>query len=70
MPVQTSKLRAIFRYILSLFALACFVSCATEKAPAPLVSNPDEQAESALPWNKQEKWEVAPQLSGLSERGR
>jgi hypothetical protein len=42
--------------------LLSFASCATEKKPEPLVSDPNAKAESTLPWNKQEKWE---QTQGL-----
>jgi len=39
-------------------------SCATQKDPPRLVSDPDEHQESAIPWNRQEKWEMAPDASG------
>ena len=32
------------------------VSCATQKDPPRLVSDPDERRDSAIPWNRQEKW--------------
>jgi hypothetical protein len=40
-----------------LFALTSLVSCAT-KEPTRLVSDPSDRPESAIPWNKQEKWEI------------
>lgn len=49
---------------LSLLVTLSLISCAT-KEPQRLVSDPDERPESVLPWNKQEKWEVAPQLQGM-----
>jgi hypothetical protein len=33
------------------------VSCATQKGDVALVKDPDAKAETAMPWNKQEKWE-------------
>ncbi len=33
-------------------------SCATQKEPPSLVSDPQSKPESSLPWNKQEQWEV------------
>ncbi|MEP6685428.1 MAG: hypothetical protein ABJB22_01515 [Verrucomicrobiota bacterium] len=34
----------------------------TQKPPPVLVSDPDQRPESQLPWNKQEKWEIAPNV--------
>jgi hypothetical protein len=45
-----------------LFVVFCFttlVACATQKEPPVLVSDPDHKPESSLPWNKQERWELA-----------
>jgi hypothetical protein len=47
--------RLILLSVLTLLASAC----ATQKEPPRLVSDPDSKPESTLPWNKQEKWEVA-----------
>jgi len=45
-------------------------SCATQKEPPRLVDDPDEHRESAIPWNKQEKWEIAPDAAaGLGPTG-
>jgi hypothetical protein len=44
-------------------------SCATQKAPPRLVSDPDERNESAIPWNRQEKWEMAPDMNALGPTG-
>jgi hypothetical protein len=54
--------------VLLLFA-ACvaFVGCATEKKVA-LVDDPDAKQESAMPWNKQEKWETQQsQFTGMTD---
>jgi hypothetical protein len=42
-----------------LCALSTVVACATQKEPPALVSDPNGKPESTLPWNKQEKWELA-----------
>ena len=36
-----------------------FVGCATQKGPPVLVGDPEHKPESTLPWNKQERWELA-----------
>ncbi len=41
-------------------------SCATKQDPQ-IVSDGTPGRESALPWNKQEKWEGAGQFGGLAE---
>ena len=50
------NLRRTVSSVLLLIAAVTFVSCATEK-DTRLVSDPSEKDESAIPWNKQEKWE-------------
>ena len=53
---------------IALLALAAgaLSSCATK--PEPSLIADDHGRESALPWNKQEKWESEGQLSGMTER--
>jgi hypothetical protein len=52
---------------LSVLALA-ITSCATQETPR-LVDDPDAHGDSAIPWNKQEKWETAGgQLKEFTER--
>ena len=46
---------------------AALSSCATKEKPM-LVSDGRDGPESALPWNKQEKWEGQGQLGGMAER--
>jgi hypothetical protein len=36
-----------------------FASCASTKEPPRLVADPDDRGDSAIPWNRQEKWETA-----------
>jgi hypothetical protein len=42
-----------------------FASCATKSDPQLLANQ--EKTESALPWNKQEKWEATSQLGPMAE---
>jgi hypothetical protein len=53
-----------------LCALAITIaSCASTKEPPRLVADPDDHGDSAIPWNKQEKWETAGgQLQEFTER--
>src|SRR5260370_2546500 len=44
--------------VLLLAAAGMLVSCASQKEHVPLVNDPDPKPESAMPWNKQEKWET------------
>jgi len=48
--------KRILRVLLAAL-LATLVSCASQK-DARLVNDPDQKSESAIPWNKQEKWET------------
>jgi hypothetical protein len=51
-----------------LLAMAIMLAgCATQDT-ARLVDDPDDHRDSALPWNKQEKWETAGgQLAGMTD---
>jgi hypothetical protein len=62
MLAQICKRKKILAIALGLFTAVSFSSCATEKPPPQLVSDPDQRPESQLPWNKQEKWEIAPNI--------
>jgi hypothetical protein len=50
--------------ILICAAAMLFSSCATEKSRTALISDPDAQKESAIPWNKPAKWETGAQVPG------
>ena len=62
------NLRKMVASAVLLVAAVTLVSCATQK-DTRLVSDPDEKDESAMPWNKQEKWESQgdPQLSRMMD---
>jgi hypothetical protein len=40
-------------------------SCASQRDSARLVNDPDDRGGSALPWNHQEQWEIAPDANAL-----
>jgi hypothetical protein len=63
------KLRRNIGSALFLAAAIMLVSCATQKDPPRLVADPDDHGDSSIPWNKQEKWEIAPNVSGLGPTG-
>ena len=42
-----------------------FASCASQRESVKLVDDPDDRHDSALPWSRQEKWEVAPDANAL-----
>jgi hypothetical protein len=62
MLAQICKRKKILGIAFAVFAVVTFTSCATHKPPPALVSDPDQHPESQLPWNKQEKWELAPNV--------
>ena len=45
-------------------AAGAFSSCATEKPRTALISDPDTQKESSIPWNKPAKWESGANVPG------
>jgi hypothetical protein len=53
---------------LLLASTTLFVSCASQKQQVRLVDDPDARRESTVPWNKQEKWEMENQFSGMTDR--
>jgi hypothetical protein len=70
MLAKARKLRRNIASALLLVTAIVLVSCATQKDPPRLVSDPDERRDSAIPWNRQEKWEIAPDAAaGLGPTG-
>jgi outer membrane biogenesis lipoprotein LolB len=53
--------------LLLLVAAGLLASCASDRENVALVKDPDAKAEGAMPWNKQEKWETAGQLSNMTD---
>jgi hypothetical protein len=65
---MVAQLRKCRRKIL--VALFCtlaitLASCASQKDSVRLVDDPDDRGGSSLPWNHQEKWEIAPDANAL-----
>ena len=54
------------RFSLIVLGLCAFASCATKEEPQLIADTTGR--ESALPWNKQEKWENTGQLGSMAER--
>jgi hypothetical protein len=67
MLAQVHKLRKIVVPVLLCAFVVAITSCATQKETA-LVKDPDEHHDSAIPWNKQEKWETGGQFQGMTDR--
>jgi hypothetical protein len=62
-------LRRKIAILLFAVSASCLVSCASEKQQVRLVDDPDARRESAIPWNKQEKWEGEnQQFAGVTDR--
>ena len=57
MLAQIRKQERKVAAVLLLAAASMLASCVTEKERVALVNDPDAKPESAMPWNKQEKWE-------------
>jgi hypothetical protein len=65
---MVAQLRKYRRKIL--VALFCtlaitLAACASQKDSVRLVDDPDDRGGSSLPWNHQEKWEIAPDANAL-----
>ncbi len=55
---------------LAAVALTLFASCATEEKRTVLITDPDSERESSIPWNKPAKWETGANVpSGLGGGG-
>ena len=68
MLAQIRKQEGKVAVVLLLAAASMLVSCATQKERVALVNDPDGKPESAMPWNKQEKWESGGQFANFSDR--
>ena len=68
MLAQVNRLRKnVTSALLCALAIA-ITSCASTQETPRLVNDPDDRGDSTIPWNKQEKWETAGQLSEFTER--
>lgn len=64
--IRNSRCFRITNLLLLVGAGLSLASCATKRQPQ-LVSTGAE-AESAIPWNKQERWENTGQLGAMADR--
>jgi hypothetical protein len=67
MLAQIRKQRRKIASVLLLAAAGMLVSCASQRDNVALVKDPDAKPESAMPWNKQEKWETGGQFANFSD---
>jgi hypothetical protein len=65
MLAQVRKLRKKILSLLFCALAMTLASCASQSDSVRLVDDPDDHHDSALPWNRQEKWEVAPDANAL-----
>jgi hypothetical protein len=65
MLAQVSKLKKSVTGGLLIAAIISLISCASEKQPVSVVKDSAVEKESAIPWNKQEKWEVGGEMSAM-----
>jgi hypothetical protein len=69
MLVQVLKLRKNITSVLLCALAITIASCASTNEQPRLVADPDDHGDSAIPWNKQEKWETAGgQLQEFTDR--
>ena len=66
MLAQIRKQERKVATVLLLVATGMLVSCASQKENVALVKDPDAKQEGAMPWNKQEKWEVGAELGPVA----
>ncbi len=65
MVAQVRKYRGKIVAALFCAVTITLASCASQKESVRLVDDPDDRGGSALPWSRQEKWEVAPEANAL-----
>jgi hypothetical protein len=69
MLAQVPKLRKNITSALLCALAITIASCASTQETPRLVDDPDDRGDSAIPWNKQEKWETTGgQLTEFTDR--
>ena len=64
-PIRNRRRTRCLTLALCALAAGAFSSCATQKPrTAALISDPDSQTESSIPWNKPAKWESGANVPG------
>lgn len=65
MPAQIRKPRKKILSGLFCAVAITLASCASQRESVKLVNDPDDRGGSSLPWNHQERWEIAPDANAL-----
>ena len=68
-PIHSRRGGLWLKGALMLALAAFFSSCATEQTQTALISDPDSQKESSIPWNRPQKWESGAAFPGGSAGG-
>jgi hypothetical protein len=68
MRTRIADLKRKVAVALLLAVAAMFVSCASQREQVRLVDDPDDHQDSAIPWNKQERWENGSQFANMTDR--
>ena len=63
-PIRSHRRTVCLTMVLLAATAGLFSSCATEKPRTALISDPDAQSESSIPWNKPAKWESGANVPG------
>ncbi len=65
MLAQVRKHRKNILVVLFCALAMILASCASQSESVRLVDDPDDHRDSSIPWNRQEKWETAPDVNQL-----
>jgi uncharacterized lipoprotein len=69
MLAQVLKHRKNILAVLLFASAMTLASCASQSESVRLVDDPDDHSDSTIPWNRQEKWEMAPDVNQLGPTG-
>jgi len=69
MLAQVPKYRKKILAVLFCALAMTLASCASQSESVRLVDDPDDHRDSSIPWNRQEKWETAPDVNQLGPTG-
>jgi hypothetical protein len=69
MLAQVPKHRKSILAVLWFGLAMTLASCASQSESVRLVDDPDDHRDSTIPWNRQEKWEMAPDVNQLGPTG-
>src|SRR5436309_14635830 len=69
MLAQVRKHRKNILVVLFCAFAMTLASCASQSESVRLVDDPDDHRDSSITWNRQEKWETAPDVNQLGPTG-